>query len=681
LRDWNSDTGAAWTTYTAGVASLTVVGSRLRAVPSADVWANLADTAPTIDRQELAGVTPKTAVPPADAWGNLADTAPTIIYTANLSAALPADALGSYSDSTTPIVQRIGILSSAPPSDSLANWVDSLNGVLWLFAYVDLVNFFQLIALGAVLPADSLNNWADTPPTITRIGNLKVSLPNDAWGNLADQAPTVDRQIISVTPITVTPPADAWANLADTTPTFSQFGYKSISPPADALGGYADSTAPTIKLIGNLSISLQADSLNNWADDKTVDLQVAATTPITVTLTDNAAFLADTELKLFGDHLVLLDPDSLNAWADNRTVDLQSVATTPLTANPSADGLNNWSDDRSFKEIGILAVAPAADSLNLWTDPAPTLTQFGYKSVTLPADDLAAWSDSPAFAEFGYLTAAPAADSLNLWADDKTISLQDVVSTPITKAPPADAWANLADQAPTIKRIGVLSPTPPADSVTWNDSLKGFLVHRATTDTDNLNNWDDTAPTAFQAIRVNVPADAWGNLADQAPTVQRIIILKVNVPADTWAGWGDDRSFSRMAPKVADLPADALGAYNDSIKGMFGLYPSLSDDLSFLDALNANLSMSARLSDAMEAFVDGLDTSLITPLMAEVDDAMAAYGDSVDAFTVILTQLKLALTLRMADDALAMTLKQDEGGIGLTVEAQESIDLTSEVPL
>jgi len=581
-----------------------------------DPWESLGDSTPTVIKFGFL-----TAAPAADPWGNIADSAPTLSKFGYLTVAPSADPWGNLADST-PTVSKFGYLTAALSADANAAYVDSIS-----------------ISIALSL-TDAWSNLADQAPTVDRqiVGSNAINIPNltDDLGQYADQTPVVFEFGYRA----VAPTADPWQNLADQTPTVSEFGYRFVAPAADPWGNLAD-LAPSVSEFGYIRIAPSADDFNLWADTPTVSKQDVASTPITKTLSDDAntwddiapskerrragwqdaivydeqstagvlarsftdawANIADQSALLYmallvGRVVYLVDEngnqivdengnaivtagliDNL-AFSDSVTKDLQSIGTTPITRTFS-DDLGQYADQApTIREIGNLSAAPAADSWGTLADSGPTVSRFGYLTVAPAADPWGNAADSaPTVFQFGYLRVTPSTDAntayverfglgigtvddLNLWGDSRTVSTSGQVPYQYSLADSLDNWAEQLSLGMSLRGDANAAYTDSADRI------YGKLYRPAN--------------------------DAWGNLADSAPTVQKNVNKTAAPAADANAAYTDKptvgRGFVDQWPEYGERLSIGLGmvdanaAYTDQVlQGGVGslLFPNLSDDL------------------------------------------------------------------------------------------------------
>ena len=124
-----------------------------------------------------------------------------------------------------------------------------------------------------------------------------------------------------------------------------------------------------------------------------------------------------------------------------------------------------------------------------------------------------------------------------------------------------DDWETLDDGVTVDKQDAVgggptpKTATPPADAnAAYIDQFNAFRVGFSAINPDNLNNWGDSR-AAFETYRAAPAADAWLNLGDQPPTIDRQVIsatLKTITPsADPWLNLGDTFTGARTREATA----------------------------------------------------------------------------------------------------------------------------------
>ena len=286
----------------------------LTAAPSADSLGLYADQTPLFDKP-VVGTTPIACDVPADSLGVYADQTPiaerrrlgwqdqvSFVRPVNNQATAqpPADSLGLYADQTPPL--RIAYLAGYPLFlvDELGNYLVDGNGNPFVIAgLVDTLNQFGdsaainlqslVTAITRNVPADAniaysealglgigllgdLMVMADQTAVIAKMASLSANVAADSLGLYADLPPTIDRQIITTTPISVTPPADSLGLYTDQAP--GRFQTMQAAA-ADSLGLYADQDPITFETLRSAPV---ADSLGLYADQAPLVSKVAALT-------------------------------------------------------------------------------------------------------------------------------------------------------------------------------------------------------------------------------------------------------------------------------------------------------------------------------------------------------------------------------------------------------------------
>jgi hypothetical protein len=562
--------------------------------------------------KQTAGSGAITVNPSADSLNNYAERL-SLAYLNFVDGMTQADALTverrrvGWFDSTTidrQVVSGSTPINVNPAADSLNAWSDSLR------------NSENFNLTGDSMPL------ADLAPTIDERGILTANVPADNLGLYADQAPTIDRRGI----LTANPAADPLNNWVDALANSKSFNLSEpLSIPVDAatvltLGGLTVGITDSLNnwadfLSQSKSFSLSADSLNNWADSL-----IAGPASFSVTLTDSLAAWNDLPAVSTGagQLVVVLPPDSLGLYADQApTVDERGA----IAVNLSADSLGLYADQApTIDRRGILLAAPTADSLGLYADQAPSIDRRGFL-LAQPAADAMTLADSLA----AYLVGYNFTDSLQNWTDAV------LASTGAQKFfTGTDALGSYADTLAVIRRrLGWLdsivfdeqtagailginvsdSLANYADSIGARENyLAGYVLYLLDSDgnfildengnkipaaglidglgyqdsaastitgttpiiaslTDALNQWADS----FAQSKNYGLSDAWGNLADQTPTIDRPGVKLAAPPADSMT-MADSLTVGRGF-------VDALNLWIDTIVGRYTISAALSEDI------------------------------------------------------------------------------------------------------
>lgn len=534
----------------------------------ADAWETLADSTPTIDKQDLGVLTPKTATPPADAWGNLADSIiagiprrgwiDSVVYDEQAAEAgttpkpvnVPADAWATLADApptisergfltvtltdpwlnlgdSTPTIDERGFLRITVPTDAWANLTDATplidqRGFLTSNVPADAnAAYAERVGLGIALTGDGMT-MADQTPTVTKsivTTLIPVNVPADAWGTLADQTPLFDKPVITTTPINAPVPGDSLGLYADTTPIIDERGFIGVLLPTDANVAYTERLGLGIALFGDSMV------LNDQAPtiDERGYLSAAPAPDL------NAAYSEQLGLGigLLGDSMAIADAPP--------TISKVDLGTTLIPVNVSGDSLLNWADAPPTTERRRLG----------WQDQVaynrPINNQVG---VPVPADSLGLYADTTPLLFIRYLAGyalflvdesgnyivddfgnpfviAGLVDTLNQFVDSVTLDRQSIGLTPKTANVPADAWANLADQTPTISERGNYAILLTGDSMAMGDTtpivgMTGRILINLSA--DNLNQWQDSrdaTTTGLVPKSYNIPADDFASYAEQ----------------------------------------------------------------------------------------------------------------------------------------------------------------------
>lgn len=587
LRDWNSDTGAAWTTYSGGVASLTVSGTRKAATPAADALGSYNDSAPTIDKQDLASSDITVNVPP-DAnvaygeilgtgrgflgdtlnlwddsqfdktrrrigWADAAVADRQVVASGAISVNVPADAMPSYSE-------RLG-LAWLRLADAFPAYTETISGEWTYPAWADSI-VYDRPSIGVTpitrdVPADSLGLYTDQAPVVDKRGILAVAVPPDA------NAAYTERVGLGIELRGDTMP------LADAAPTFTKIGFLTAVVPADSLGLYTDQP-PVVYRTGYLTANIAADP--NAAYGEQLGLGIG--------LRGDAMVLADAPpiVSKVGILSVNVPPDAWETLADQTPLfDKQVITTTPIPVPVPADSLGLYADQPpTFYETGAHLITPPADSLGLYADTAPIIDERGAIGVVVPTDANAAYTE-----RLG-LGIGLSGDSMAMADVAPIVDKQTVSATLIPINVGADPLQNWDDSLLTIKETGYLTATPPTDNLAAYAEQLGLGISLR----DDLNQWADSrdaTTTGLVPKSYNVPADALDNyaeqlglgiglcgdlmaLADAPPVFIKMGTLTANVAADPWGNLADTApTVVKTTNKTALVPTDANAVYAERL--------------------------------------------------------------------------------------------------------------------
>jgi hypothetical protein len=705
LRTINSDTSAAWETFTGGVASLTVSNPARTAAPAADNWNNEADVAPSLyadhyflfidpwgglddtdgvafDKQDAVGggSTPITRNIPADPWLNLGDSF-TGARTREATAAI--DSWGTLGDTNGVAFDRpaadVGpsAKTATPPADPWNNEVDQTP---------------SLRADHYLTFSDPWNNLGDTngvafdrPAAPTGPTLKTITPPADANTAYTDQFDAIRTAITFTDPddfnqwadsragfetYRATPPVDAWANLADQAPTIFRTGRLTAVPGADALGLGTDSRAAfeTYKALPT------TEALNFWNDDKTVDIQVVGATDITRNLGPDSLnnwldnFIGSKSREATG------APDGLNLWADSPAISLSEITTTPRTIAPPADSLGLYADQAPTARESLFT-RPDADVLFIGTGGYYGGGDYGEE---LYGSDLDSIQGRLVYA------ARPATDTWQNLTDQAPTIDRVVIATPKTAVPGADAWANLADQPPTINLVVITTTarnvTPPADSLgLYGDQApKAFETFRAQPAPDSLGLYSDQDPSTFETYRAAPAPDPWLTLADQPAAVIRMAPRTAAPAADSLGLYSDATAARFLYGKSYDLGLDSM-VQTDSLAGFFTIKVHVADSWGNLaDGSERFAQLFYSLFDTRPPFEEALDIRLgaFNELFIQVP-IDNTFNNWADAATLLRQIYALKLNGKVTD-VVVLNGKVIEENITLNGRVSEQVSLTGE---
>ena len=339
-----------------------------------------------------------------------------------------------------------------------------------------------------------------------------------------------------------------------------------------------------------------------------------------------------------GDHFVgftdpLLTLNDINGVAFSKP----TVSASDKTIVPPADANAAYTDQFAGLKTGTIFINP--DDLNLWADDKIVDRQVvGAANITrnLGPDSLNNWLDSFTGSKSREATAAP--DGLNLWADSASKSLSEITTTPRNIAPPADSLGLYTDQAPTARES--LFTRPDADTLLigsgeyYGEGEYGEDLYGSELDslTGRLN-------------YLGRPTDAWQNLTDQEPTVDRVLIAtpKTATPAaDSLGLYTDyppivDRVIITTTAKNFVLPADSLGLYADQAPKAFETFRAAPDPDSL--GLYADQAPSTfetyRATPAADAWLNLADQATVIRMAhrtaVPAADSLGLYSDATAA--------------------------------------------------
>jgi len=707
LRTINNDAGTAWTTYNVTCSFWVGWEPKTAALPADDANNFLDSAAKTLVNL---GATPKT-FEGTSTWNNLADYllvrteratgwTDASNYFETLNANIAADAWNNLADSVAAIP---GLLANLAP-DNANNLTDAIIARLVLNANLadDANNLGDALVtvrgILARLDPDNANFWAD--PITGLMGDHYVGIPDDA--NSWSDSLNVQLFEIVADPINVNLGPDAMAAFTDVLGTSLHFR-ATLSDDANA---FADTRAAFLTLDANIS-----DSAQNLADS----IQVSSGAALTVSLSDNAANLAD---------YLLLRTERAIGWTDTAAKTLTAGAAiiagftdtwanlADLSMRVEADDYLNLDDDLNFLADSVIAAIGHRVAL---TDSAANLADSlaAFKALNaLLTDDANNWTDaSTAFQTLN----ASLLDDANEWADlvAKILTGQAALDVALS-----DTWGNLADSLSAFRTLAAALSDDAANLADSLAAIRGLLA----TFTDSANNLGDsltgrlvllaafidsaqnlldqlaTQVGGILALTANLGPDSLNNFADVlaarrallasltddannlADSVAAMFRLFARHGADSANNWLDSAAKSAIAQILANLPADAMTAFTDSVARSVGLLAAMSDDAANLtDSLAGQQELLAQLTDASANLADSL--AGFEALMADLapDDA-AQLADALAIFKFIVGSTIIciaAVTLRPALDGAVATEPALAGDTELTpaLDAETGMDV------
>jgi len=588
-----------------------------------------------------------------DGWANLADaTAGALTLDANL-----ADDANNLLDSL-----QAQLYGQAALTVNLTDDAANLTDYLLVLAHEVRAGWTDLAAKtltgGAAITAGFTDTWAN-------LADLPMRLEADDYLNLDDNLNFLADSVLAALTLAASFTDDA-NNLDD--PLTRTIGDHYVGFYDDA-NQWSDSVAIAFPQFADLLADL-SDAWANLADVLAGGLTLAAS------FTDDANNLDDPIMFTFGEYCVELD-DTWETIADSVLPALgHRAALTDSAANLAdsiaafkalnallTDDANSWADLVAKIITGQAALDVALT--DAWGNLADSLDGFRTIAATL-SDDAANLADS--FAAIRGLLATFTDDMVNLadsstairgllatFTDDANNLGDSLTGRLVLLAAFIDSAQNLLDQIAT--QVG------------------GILALTANLGPDSLNNFADVL-AGRRALLASLTDDA-NNLADSVAAMFRLFARH---GADSANNWLDSAAESAIAQILANLPADAMSAFTDSVARSVGLLAAMSDDAANLtDSLAGQQELLAQLTDASITLADSL--AGFEALMADLapDDA-AELADALAIFKFIVGSTIIciaAVTLRPALNGAVATEPALAGDTELTpaLDAETGMDV------